>query len=372
MEISATYDAVLVVSFGGPEKTEDVLPFLENVTRGRNIPRERLMEVAEHYYHFGGKSPLNDQNLALIAALRNELDAHGPRLPIYWGNRNWHPMLADALRQMKADGIKRALAFMTSAYSSYSGCRQYRENIAAAQAEVGEGAPTVDKLRVFYNHPGFIEASVERVREAQAAFLRNELPVEFVFTAHSIPCSMAETSAYERQLRETCRLIMEQVSGPETGDWSLVYQSRSGSPSQPWLEPDILDTMKDQHARGIRNVIVMPVGFVSDHLEVLYDLDTEAQDLAVELGMKMVRAKTVGTHPAYIRMIRQLITERTQNTEATQVGDTVRNEPKLAIGQFGPNHDVCPVDCCPAPMRVGPPIAGRPPASASPTASLRS
>jgi len=340
------YDAILLVSFGGPESREDVLPFLENVTRGRNIPPERLLEVAEHYYHFGGKSPINDQCRELMAALRKELD-----LPIYWGNRNWHPYLADALRQMRSDGIKRALGLVTSAYSSYSGCRQYRENIAAAQAEVGEGAPTVDKVRVFYNHPGFIEASAIRVHEALVQWPESErAAVRLVTTAHSIPSSMAQTSDYERQLRETARLVSQEAG---LGQWDLVYQSRSGPPTQPWLEPDILDHLKNLHAAGVRNVVVAPLGFLSDHLEVLYDLDTEAQALAGELGMCMVRAATVGTHPVFVGMLRQLIEERLSP-----------DSNKLAIGKYGPNHDVCPMDCCPAPPR-----AGRPPASEAASAS---
>ena len=347
------YDAILLVSFGGPEKREDVLPFLENVTRGRNIPHERLLEVAEHYYHFGGKSPINDQCRALIAALRPELDKHGIALPIYWGNRNWDPFLVDALRQMRGDGVKRALGLVTSAYSSYSGCRQYRENIAAAQAEIGDGAPAVDKIRVFYNHPGFVEASALRVRAALEQWpetARNA--VHFVATAHSIPSSSAETSDYEKQLRETARLVAEASGFPQC---DLVYQSRSGPPTQPWLAPDILDHLRDLHARGVRDVLVAPLGFISDHLEVLYDLDTEAQDLATQLGMRMVRAATVGTHPVFISMLRQLIAERLSPGAAA----------KLALGQFGPNHDVCPLDCCPAPL----PRAGRPPASAIPGAS---
>jgi ferrochelatase len=345
------YDAILLISFGGPERRDDVMPFLENVTRGRNIPRERLLEVAEHYYHFGGRSPINDQCRELMAVLRRELDDHGIRLPIYWGNRNWDPFLADALRQMRNDGVKRALGLVTSAYSSYSGCRQYRENVLAAQAEVGEGAPAVDKLRVFYNHPGFIEASIMRVREALVQWPESEREsVRFVATAHSIPWSMAQTSDYEKQLRETARLVA-QPSG--FAQWDLVYQSRSGPPSQPWLEPDILDYLKNLHATGVRDVLVAPIGFISDHLEVLYDLDVEAQALAGELGMRMVRAATVGTHSVFIRMLRQLIAERLSPPEE-----------RLAIGQFGPNHDVCPLDCCPAPQR-----AGRPPVSEALSAS---
>jgi ferrochelatase len=351
------YDALLVVSFGGPESAEDVMPFLENVTRGRNIPRERLAEVAEHYYHFGGKSPINDQNRALIAALESELKRQGMPVPIYWGNRNWQPYLADAFRAMRDDGVKNALAFVTSAYSSYSGCRQYRENLAAAQAEVGEGSPKIDKLRVFYNHPDFIQACSERVREAMQDFDRlassaggqSEQP-RLIATAHSIPSSVAETSNYELQLRETTRLVAERVGFEE---WDLVFQSRSGPPTQPWLGPDILDHLRNVAEQGVKNDLVSPLGFLSDHMEILYDLDAEAAELAAELGMTMVRAKTVGTHPAFVRTIVQLIRER-----------IFPDEPKLAIGRFGPNHDVCPADCCPAPQR-----AGRPPVSVVPAAS---
>lgn len=338
------YDSVLIVSFGGPEKPQDVLPFLENVTRGRNIPRDRLLSVAEHYYHFGGRSPINDQNRDLIRALRAELDSAGVSLPIYWGNRNWHPYLADVLRDMRSDGIKRALAFVTSAYSSYSGCRQYRENIAAAQEEAGPGAPEVDKLRVFYNHPGFIEACAGRVLEAASEFSLDDLAqVRLIVTAHSIPCSMAQTSDYEKQLRETSRLVA-QAAG--FANWDLVYQSRSGSPTQPWLEPDILDHLRKLHAERVSKVLIAPLGFTSDHMEVLYDLDTEAQELADSLGMKLVRAATAGTHPSFIRTIRELITERLSPAE-----------PKAAIGVFGPNHDFCPRDCCPAPQQAGRPRA---------------
>jgi protoporphyrin/coproporphyrin ferrochelatase len=330
------YDAVLIVSFGGPEKPEDVMPFLENVTRGRNVPYERLHEVAQHYLHFGGKSPINDQNRALIAALEHELNEHGPKLPVYWGNRNWNPFLKDALRQMRGDGIKRAVAFMTSAYSSYSGCRQYRENVQTAQQSVGEGAPLVDKLRVFYNHPHFIEASADRLREALERFSKNQ-KVYVIFTAHSIPVSMAQTSAYAEQLQETARLVSEACA---IQHWKLVYQSRSGPPGQPWLEPDVLDYLRKISDLGVRNVVVAPIGFVSDHMEVVFDLDIEAKDLAIDLGMTLVRASTVGTHSAFIRMIRELIQERLDPSK-----------PKLAIGRFGAKHDVCPADCCPAPVR---------------------
>jgi ferrochelatase len=349
------YDALLLVSFGGPESAEDVMPFLENVTRGRNIPRERLAEVAEHYYHFGGKSPINDQNRALIAALEAELKRQGIELPIYWGNRNWEPYLTSALGAMRDDGVKNALAFVTSGYSSYSGCRQYRENIAAAQAEVGEGAPKIDKVRVFFNHPGFIQACAERILEAlgqiTAPAASSEEP-RLVATAHSIPSSMAETSNYELQLRETTRLVAERLGFK---NWDLVFQSRSGPPTQPWLGPDILDHLRKLANEGVRKVVVSPLGFLSDHMEILYDLDSEAAELARELGITMVRAKTVGTHPAFVGMIAGLVRER-----------IFPDEPKLAIGQFGPNHDVCPGNCCPAPQR-----AGRPPVSVTPAASLQ-
>jgi ferrochelatase len=342
------FDAILVVSFGGPEQQEEVLPFLENVTRGRNVPRERLLEVAEHYYHFGGKSPINDQCRALIGALRSELDQHGIRLPVYWGNRNWRPLLDGALEQMRRDGVKNALALVTSAYSSYSGCRQYRDNIAEAQARIGAGVPKIDKLRVFYNHPGFIEACAARVREAMEGFSPAELDnVQLIATAHSIPCSLAQTSDYEKQLRETARLVAEATG---LTNWELVFQSRSGPPSQPWTGPDVVEHLRGLPARGIRNVIIAPLGFISDHLEVLYDLDVEAADAARELGIKMVRAGTAGVHPAFIKMLRELISERLSE-----------GVPRLAIGYYGPNHDVCPHDCCPAP-----PKAGRPHVSEAP------
>ena len=332
------YDAILVVSFGGPEKTEDVIPFLENVLRGKNVPRERMLAVAEHYYHFGGKSPINDQNRALIAGLKDVLAAEGPHLPIYWGNRNWEPMLTDTLHQMRTDGIRRAIAFFTSAYSSYSGCRQYREDIIAVRAEMGEGAPEVDKLRVFYNHPDFVGPVAENVRAALAKIPEDRRSTAHIaFTAHSIPSAMADTSNYVRQLEEACRLVAEQVG---VSDFKLVYQSRSGPPTQSWLAPDICDHLRAVHAAGQTSVVISPIGFVSDHLEVLYDLDTEAADVSAELGIQMERAATVGTHPRFLRMIRELILERMDSAT-----------PRLALGTFGPSHDVCPVDCCPGMRR---------------------
>src|SRR5579863_3952527 len=233
------YDAVLVLSFGGPEKPDDVMPFLENVLRGRNVPRERMLAVAEHYHHFDGRSPINDQNRALIAALRRELESHGIQLPIYWGNRNWHPLLNDTLRQMRADGVRNALAFVTSIFSSYSGCRQYLEDIERARAEV-EGAPQIQKLRKFYNHPLFIEAQADEVRDALGG-----RRAKIIFTAHSVPLAMAETSDYQKQLQEACRLVADNAG---VGDWRLVYQSRSGAPGQAWLEPDICDVLREMDA----------------------------------------------------------------------------------------------------------------------------
>ena len=336
------YDAILVTSFGGPESPPEVMPFLENVLRGKNVPPERMLEVAEHYYHFGGKSPINDQNRQLIAAIEEELEQHGPQLPVYWGNRNWHPMLSDTLRKMKADGVRRALAFVTSAYSSYSSCRQYREDIARAQQAVGEGAPAIDKIRVFHNHPGFIEAVTDRVNEALERIPQNRRESAYlIFTAHSIPMVMAQSCDYELQLKETCRLVTERLGQT---DWRLVYQSRSGPPSQPWLAPDILECLREiESNHHSADVVISPVGFVSDHMEILFDLDTEAAELCAELGLQMVRAGTVGTHPRFVQMIRELICERMDD-----------NAERLALGVLGARPDVCPADCCPSPRQPGP------------------
>ena len=331
------YGALIVVSFGGPESREDVIPFLENVLRGRNVPRERMLAVAEHYYHFQGRSPINQQTRELIAAIENELAQHGPKLPVYWGNRNWHPMLADTLRQMKQDGVRRALAFVTSAYSSYSGCRQYREEIVRAQTEVS-GAPEIDKIRAFFNHPGFIDATEQRLRDALA-----ELPgdarrnLQIVYVAHSIPVSMASSCDYVPQLSLVRKLVSERLG---VSNDALVYQSRSGNPSQPWLEPDILDYLREVKARNLAGaVVIAPISFISDHMEVLYDLDIEARQLCASLGLAMVRAKTVGVHPRFIGMIRELILERTAGAE------------RRALGSLGARADVCAEDCCPAAQR---------------------
>jgi ferrochelatase len=329
------FDAILLVSFGGPEGMDDVMPFLENVTRGRGIPRERLEEVAHHYELFGGVSPINAQNRALIDALRSELDAHGIDLPIWFGNRNWHPLLPDTLGEMRDAGVRRALAIFTSGFSCYSGCRQYRENLHVAQEQVGPDAPEVVKARMFYNHPGFIGAVVDILTRALG-----ELPEErrgaatVVFTAHSIPQPMADASRYEQQLTEASRLVAEGVGVPE-GQWQLVYQSRSGAPHMPWLGPDICDHLRDLAGQGVTDVVVVPIGFVSDHMEVLFDLDEEARLVAEELGLGYVRASSVGTHPLFVGMLRELVQER--------LGLAAE---RRAVGRFGPSHDTCPVDCC--------------------------
>jgi ferrochelatase len=332
--LSADYDAILLVSFGGPDQPEDVLPFLENVLRGRNVPRERMLDVARHYQAVGGVSPINAENRALRSALASLLESEGPRLPVYWGNRNWRPFLNDALQQMAADGVRRALAFVTSGFSSYSGCRQYLEDIERARADVGPRAPTVDKIRVFYNHPGFIGPTAEHV---QAAL--DQIPgdrrqrARLVFTAHSIPMAMAANCRYEEQLAESCRLVAQSL---ERSDWRLVYQSRSGPPTQPWLGPDIGDYLRELHAAGeVRDLVLAPIGFLCDHVEVLYDLDTEARGICDDLGLNMLRAKTVGQHPQFVAMIRELILERLSDRQE-----------RRALGTFGPSHDVCPLDCC--------------------------
>lgn len=338
------YDAVLVLSFGGPEKPEDVMPFLENVTRGRNVGRERLEEVAENYMMFGGRSPINDQCRALIAALKPELALHGVHLPVYWGNRNWHPFIEDTMRQMKNDGIRRAVVFVTSAYSSYSACRQYLEDIERARAAAGEGAPVCDKLKHFYNRPGFLEALGDRL---EAAFSQVPGPEQssarLLFTAHSVPLSMAKTSRYVEQLEEVASHLAARM---RRTDYRLVWQSRSGPPWQPWLEPDIKDALGELASEaGSRWVVVQPIGFISDHMEVIVDLDTQAMEHARSLGLEMVRAGTAGTHPAFISMIRELIQERITSGEAA---------------------NPCLANCCPSPVMLagsGPGL-GAPPGGA--------
>jgi ferrochelatase len=335
------YDAVLFISFGGPEAPGDVLPFLENVLRGKNVPRERMLAVAEHYQHFGGRSPLNEQNREIIARLSALLESQGPRLRVYFGNRNWHPFLTDTLAYMTADGVRRALGFVTSAYSSYSSCRQYLEDVWRARSQVGDSAPTVDKIRAFFNHPGFISPSADCVQGAL-----DRIPVErragarVLFTAHSIPSGMAQASSYEAQLLEAARLVAAEL---RLSNYRLVYQSRSGPPNQPWLEPDILTALRDLAAGDTsRDVVVMPLGFLSEHVEILWDLDTEARALAEELGLNMVRASTVGTHEKFPALVRELIVERVEGT------------PPRAIGNLPASPDACPADCCPWDPRGAP------------------
>ncbi|MER7130834.1 ferrochelatase [Streptosporangium saharense] len=315
-----TYDALLVVSFGGPEKPGDVMPFLENVVRGRGVPRERLLEVEAHYHRFGGRSPINQQCRDLIAAVEPTVD-----VPVYWGNRNWHPYLEDTLRRMAADGVRRAAAFVTSAYSSYSACRQYLDDIALARAAV-EGAPEVVKLRHYFDHPGFVGAMVDHTRQAL-----DRLPAEhrdaarLVFTAHSVPVSMARTAGpgggqYEAQLRQAAAAIVAGLGGDR--GWDLVWQSRSGPAHVPWLEPDVCDHLSKIDAPA---VVLVPIGFVSDHMEVVYDLDVEAAQTAEALGLPLARAATVGVHPRFVAMVGELLAE--------------------------PEPVPCAATCCPAPPR---------------------
>jgi len=332
-------DAIVVISFGGPEGPDDVIPFLEQVLRGRNVPLDRLEAVAEHYHLFGGVSPINAQNRALVESLRAELAAHGPPLPVYWGNRNWHPFLADTVRRMADDGVRRAAAFVTSAYPSWSGCRQYREDIARAQAAVGPSAPRIDKLRLFFDNPGFVRPLAEALQAAREE-AGTDAPV--LFSAHSIPQVMADTSDYVAALTETAQLVADRSGSPP---WQLAFQSRSGPPSQPWLAPDVTDTVAGL-AREADAVIVAPIGFVSDHMEVVYDLDTEAADAARRAGVKLVRASTPGTHPAFVTMIRDLVVELIDPAA-----------PRHRLGRLETARSLagrCGTGCCP-PMPAPPP-----------------
>lgn len=355
---AAPYDALLLVSFGGPEKPEDVVPFLRNVTAGKNIPDERLVEVGAHYELFGGRSPINDQNRALLDAIREDFASNGLDLPVYWGNRNWDPYLTDALEQMKADGITRAACLVTSAYSSYSGCRQYRENLADAVTAV-PGAPQLDRLRHYFNHPGFVEPNVDATLTALA-----DLPdavrgdAHLVFVTHSIPTVMNDGSgpsgsAYVAQHRVVMEEIVERVR-EETGHRypsELVYCSRSGPPAMPWLEPDVNDHLEALHGRHVPAVVVVPIGFVSDHMEVIYDLDTEAVATAERLGMACERAATAGVDPRFVAMVRDLLLER---AAAEREEDPAR----LVVGPAPAAWDVCAAGCCPNPRGPRPALCG--------------
>ena len=331
-------DALLLVSFGGPEAPQDVLPFMENVTRGRGIPQARLEEVSRHYLEvFGGVSPINAQARALKAALEDELARRGPDLPVYWGNRNWHPFLAEAVAQMRADGRRHALAVVTSAFPSYSGCRQYREDWWRARAEVGDGAPLISKLRHYWAEEGFLAPMARNVAATEPS-----PGARLVFTAHSIPTAMAASSgspddrdAYVRALREAAAGVVQRFGGDR--EWDLVFQSRSGPPQVPWLEPDVGDHLLALHAQGVREAVMVPIGFTSDHVEVLYDLDHQAQEQVAGLDAFVAkRAATVGTDPEFVAMLRDLVVERLEGDEQASHG-------ALAT------HDRCPVGCCPAP-----------------------
>jgi ferrochelatase len=349
------YDAFLLVGFGGPEGPADVMPFLENVTRGRGVPRDRLAGVARHYEKFGGVSPINQQCRDLLTAIGKDFAAAGIDLPRYWGNRNWHPYLAETVAQMAADGVRHAIAFVTSAYGSYSSCRQYLDDIEAARAQAGPGAPRIDKIRHFFNHPGFIGSLAEAARAAIG-----QLPAGvahdawLVFTAHSVPEAMAAASGpagglYPAQLAEAARLVAGRLAGAEghQRQWRLAYQSRSGPPSVPWLGPDIGGLLTGLAADHVPAVVVIPVGFVSDHVEVLFDLDTEAAQLARALGLPMARAATPGTHPEFVSMITELVSER-------------RGQPARApaLGSLPPGPDFCPDDCCRMPAARPAPVPG--------------
>ena len=343
----APYDALLLVSFGGPEQPEDVVPFLENVTAGRGIPRERLEEVGEHYSLFGGRSPINDLNRDLRAGIQADLARAGVDVPVYWGNRNWDPYLTDAVRRMQEDGVTRAACFVTSAYSSWSSCRQYRENLFDAVSAV-PGAPVLDKLRHYFNHPGFVEPVVDGVLAALAA-LGDELRdgAHLAFVTHSIPDSMADTSgpdggAYVAQHLDVAAEVAARVA-EETGvghPHALVYCSRSGPPQVPWLEPDVNDHLEALASDGVPAVVLVPVGFVSDHMEVVYDLDTEALATAERLGLPARRSATAGTDPRFVAMVRDLLVERATVERGEEVA-------RAAVGTIGPLWDRCPVGCCP-------------------------
>lgn len=343
--VDAEFDALLVLSFGGPEKPEDVRPFLENVTRGRGVPPERLDAVVEHYMHFGGVSPINALNRDLIERVRGELATAGLDLPIYFGNRNWHPMVEDSVAQMRDDGIRNAAVFATSAWGGYSGCRQYHEDIVRAREVVGDGAPTLTKLRQYYDHPLVVSAFADGVRAGRAALPEaTREGARLVFTAHSVPIAADRNAGppelggnlYSRQVAEASRLVAGAVG---VDDFDLVWQSRSGPPQVPWLDPDICDHLDMLSTKDVRAVIVCPVGFVSDHLEVVWDLDTEAKDKAAELGMDFVRAATPGRDPRFAQLVPTLISERLAGEPPLRLGV----EPLLGSTTNGVS---CAVNCC--------------------------
>ncbi|QUH02788.1 ferrochelatase [Saccharopolyspora erythraea] len=339
-----SFDALLFLSFGGPEGPEDVRPFLENVTRGRGVPPERLDEVAEHYLHFGGVSPINRLNRDMIKALETELADAGIELPVYFGNRNWHPMVEDTVARMAEDGVGRALVFATSAWGGYSGCKQYHEDIVRARESVGERAPELVKLRQFFDHPEFVAANADAVRRALAALEPGQAErARLVFTAHSVPLKADEQPGadgrpqwYSRQVAEASKLVAEAAG---VTDYDVVWQSRSGPPQVPWLEPDIVDHIEALHGQGTPAVVVSPIGFVSDHLEVIWDLDNEAKDKAAELGMGFARADTAGTDPRFAKMIVELAAEHLS-------GQPPRKLSLLAAAGCSTNGETCAPGCC--------------------------
>ena len=331
-EQERSYDAVLVVSFGGPEGPDEVMPFLDNVLRGRPIPAAAKARVAERYAQFDGVSPINAHTRAFVECLEDNLRRADLHLPVYWGNRNWRPFLGDAVRLMAADGVRNVIAYVASTFSSYSGCRQYREDLHRATLGVAT-APRIDKLRQAWNHPGFVTAMTDCVREAM--HIAGDVPV--LFTAHSLPVAMAAGCAYEAQLRDACTSVAEELGGL---DWTLAYQSKGAGGGVAWLEPTVADALREiRQGRFGRSsspgVVVAPIGFVCDHMEVVWDLDRDAANVAKELGLDMIRAKTVGTHPAYVQMVVDLIVERMS-----------ANPRRPSKGTLGPGHDFCAVDCC--------------------------
>lgn len=338
-------DALLLLSFGGPERPEDVLPFLENVTRGRGVPPERLTEVAEHYLHFGGVSPINACNRAIITAVEAELARTGLDLPVYFGNRNWHPMVEDTLARMTADGVRSALVFPTSAWGGYSGCRQYGEDITRARAAVGPEAPELVKLRQYFDHPLLIAAFADAIRAAREALPAGRAErARLVFTAHSVPVAADNAAGppadggnlYSRQVAEAARLC---AAATGFDDYDVVWQSRSGPPQVPWLEPDIVDHLETLPDKGFDAVIVCPVGFVSDHLEVIWDLDNEAAAKAAELGIAFARAATPGSDDRFAEMVVELIAEQLRAASPRRLGE---------VPGYGCTADgaLCAVGCC--------------------------
>jgi ferrochelatase len=339
------YDALLVLSFGGPRGPADVMPFLERVTSGRGVPRQRLLEVAKHYQHFDGVSPINQRNRELISRIEAALAEAGLELPVYFGNRNWHPLVEDTVAEMARDGVRAALVLATSGYGGYSACRQYHEDIARARASVGAHAPDLVKLRHFFDHPGFVRAAADAVRAARATLpAEQHEPARLVFTAHSIPSS-ADLAAglpaegghrYSRQVAEAARLTAAELG---IADYDVVWQSRSGPPSVPWLEPDVMDHLEALRARGVPAVLVCPIGFVSDHVEVVWDLDNEAKDWAEAHGMGFARAATAGADPRFAAMVVELIREQTAGAPARALGQV----PSAGTGR---NGTPCGADCC--------------------------